>query len=102
MIRRPPRSTLCPYTTLFRSAGPEIVEPAIARAVARLPALAQAGLMRGVAGIDGYSDDFHQILGQAPGVAGLYLAVGGSEIGRAHVVLQSRQYLVCCLPLAKK
>src|SRR3712207_8902227 len=22
MIRRPPRSTLCPYTTLFRSAGP--------------------------------------------------------------------------------
>src|SRR6266851_5880399 len=24
MIRRPPRSTLFPYTTLFRSAGPEI------------------------------------------------------------------------------
>ena len=23
MIRRPPRSTLCPYTTLFRSAGLE-------------------------------------------------------------------------------
>src|SRR3712207_7953498 len=26
MIRRPPRSTLFPYTTLFRSAVPEIVE----------------------------------------------------------------------------
>src|SRR2546421_9686185 len=26
MIRRPPRSTLFPYTTLFRSAGPESLE----------------------------------------------------------------------------
>ena len=59
-------------------AGPEIVGPAIARAVERVPELARAGLMRGVAGIDGYSDDFHQILGRAPGVDGLYLAVGGS------------------------
>src|SRR5689334_23776483 len=25
MIRRPPRSTLFPYTTLFRSAGPRLV-----------------------------------------------------------------------------
>src|SRR5260370_23428044 len=35
MIRRPPRSTLFPYTTLFRSAfledlGPAVAEPAIA------------------------------------------------------------------------
>src|SRR3712207_8103775 len=27
MIRRPPRSTLFPYTTLFRSVGPEEDEP---------------------------------------------------------------------------
>src|SRR3712207_9166380 len=26
MIRRPPRSTLCPYTTLFRSAGRVLAE----------------------------------------------------------------------------
>src|SRR5438034_10105520 len=26
MIRRPPRSTLFPYTTLFRSHGPDVVE----------------------------------------------------------------------------
>src|SRR5258705_12238940 len=26
MIRRPPRSTLFPYTTLFRSAGPQLLE----------------------------------------------------------------------------
>lgn len=59
-------------------AGPETVEPAIKRAVERLPAFAQAGLMRGVAGVDGYSDDFHQILGRVPGFEGLYLAAGGS------------------------
>src|SRR5258708_36942328 len=36
MIRRPPRSTLFPYTTLFRSApasSPEILSCSIARAV---------------------------------------------------------------------
>src|SRR5689334_24856521 len=27
MLRRPPRSTLFPYTTLFRSLGPQQVEP---------------------------------------------------------------------------
>src|SRR5260221_5929432 len=30
MIRRPPRSTLFPYTTLFRSQPGELLEPAIA------------------------------------------------------------------------
>src|SRR3712207_7819965 len=29
MIRRPPRSTLFPYTTLFRSLGTELVEPVL-------------------------------------------------------------------------
>src|SRR5256885_10720648 len=28
MIRRPPRSTLFPYTTLFRSIGPRLLHPA--------------------------------------------------------------------------
>src|SRR5256886_5005514 len=32
MIRRPPRSTLFPYTTLFRSAGTEEVQAAVAAA----------------------------------------------------------------------
>src|SRR5258708_19705215 len=39
MIRRPPRSTLFPYTTLFRSIGREpsgVVVDALARAVRRL------------------------------------------------------------------
>src|SRR3989449_11401084 len=37
MIRRPPRSTLFPYTTLFRSSGGMQQRVAIARALARRP-----------------------------------------------------------------
>src|SRR5438876_7709758 len=33
MIRRPPRSTLFPYTTLFRSRGPGLVEQGAERAL---------------------------------------------------------------------
>src|SRR2546422_6987830 len=36
MIRRPPRSTLFPYTTLFRSPGG--VERAVLKALAKVPA----------------------------------------------------------------
>src|SRR5256885_13334296 len=35
MIRRPPRSTLFPYTTLFRSTARATASPAAARACAR-------------------------------------------------------------------
>src|SRR2546427_11999036 len=47
MIRRPPRSTLFPYTTLFRSAcgrGPHGGHPALGRARRGGPAVAAAGL----------------------------------------------------------
>src|SRR2546426_5677166 len=37
MIRRPPRSTLFPYTTLFRSRGGEGAEPRDARRVPHAP-----------------------------------------------------------------
>src|SRR3712207_7378536 len=52
MIRRPPRSTLFPYTTLFRSSGD-------------------------VAGYTTYLDRFHSRLGDALGVCGLSLDVVG-------------------------
>src|SRR5438477_5952208 len=35
MIRRPPRSTLFPYTTLFRSSGAKVVERSRGRGVVR-------------------------------------------------------------------
>src|SRR3712207_8485959 len=42
MIRRPPRSTLFPYTTLFRSRGEEAGVPQELRPRARLPQVAPA------------------------------------------------------------
>jgi sarcosine oxidase subunit beta len=58
--------------------GLDVVEPAIAKALARMPDLAGGTLMRGVAGVDGYTPDLHQVLGPVPGLAGLFVAAGGS------------------------
>src|SRR5687768_18172562 len=48
MIRRPPRSTLFPYTTLFRSAGPQGLLLRL-----EIDAVVVVALPRGVAGADG-------------------------------------------------
>src|SRR5258707_10201270 len=74
MIRRPPRSTLFPYTTLFRSHFLALARVAVDLKPAQ--ALAQRGL---------------QLRGQAE---------GRSEEHTSE--LQSRQYLVCRLLLEKK
>src|SRR5688572_32549467 len=86
MIRRPPRSTLFPYTTLFRS---EDVHE-------------KRGLLFGL-GLD-----LHAVLeqiGDQPDVAGRIardaLAFGG-QIGRDTSELQSQSNLVCRLLLEKK
>src|SRR3712207_9131072 len=81
MIRRPPRSTLFPYTTLFRS------QPS------RLGAVAEPILE--VGGLDG------------PGAAGGVLpgeaVLEPEDRSEEHTSeLQSRQYLVCRLLLEKK
>src|SRR3712207_9003834 len=82
MIRRPPRSTLFPYTTLFRSidAGLRIL-PVVVDGSLRIH---RAGERR-----------VHK--NQTVGVT-----IRPPKIGRAHVELQSRQYLVCRLLLEKK
>src|SRR3712207_7658479 len=83
MIRRPPRSTLFPYTTLFRSHG--------------LCAAVRVELAVDVVdvGLDGAHADVE--FGGDPAVA---LAGGRSEEHTSE--LQSRQYLVCRLLLEKK
>src|SRR3712207_8577327 len=88
MIRRPPRSTLFPYTTLFRSALEQL------RAVLQQPAGAveAAGLLVG-----GRHEDDVPIQGQAHAVQGNHRR---SEEHTSE--LQSRQYLVCRLLLEKK
>src|SRR2546430_12803682 len=49
MIRRPPRSTLFPYTTLFRSAGSVVTEdvPADALALGRARQVVKPGWAKG-------------------------------------------------------
>src|SRR3712207_8013725 len=90
MIRRPPRSTLFPYTTLFRSPGQ---------------------LLRQLRGS-------HDVLLHAVEAAAVHLPGLAADAGRQAVVLlqaevevrseehtselQSRQYLVCRLLLEKK
>src|SRR5438445_8085700 len=83
MLRRPPRSTLFPYTTLFRSqAGGR---------GRRGPSAEPAGLGGGVGTAD-------ELGGSGVGVG--RLAVQRSEEHTSE--LQSRQYLVCRLLLEKK
>src|SRR3712207_9009740 len=98
MIRRPPRSTLFPYTTLFRSRQGGRVEHE------RLEALAGAGHRRHddliSPRIDG--DD---IVGQAIAVqvAQRDRRTDRGDRSEEHTSeLQSRQYLVCRLLLEKK
>src|SRR3712207_8443444 len=82
MIRRPPRSTLFPYTTLFRSQGEHQVE--------------QAAAERGDAGQRVAGDVLRIPLDAVDDlVDGLRSEEHTSE-------LQSRQYLVCRLLLEKK
>src|SRR3712207_8631847 len=76
MIRRPPRSTLFPYTTLFRSASDGDRHVAV----------------RALVGYD-------EVAGSAPA------AESGTDRNRSEEhtsELQSRQYLVCRLLLEKK
>src|SRR3712207_8781307 len=89
MIRRPPRSTLFPYTTLFRSnEGPQ-KEKQMAQATLRTAvAMAQAGRPQ---------EGFARI--QA-GLHRMEMLEGRSEEHTSE--LQSRQYHVCRLLLEKK
>src|SRR3712207_7868147 len=95
MIRRPPRSTLFPYTTLFRSTQVEF-----ARA-------AGVGL-RTVRQVE--QEDFEPRLATARRIAGalgvrvewLVFGLGPMRSEEHTSELQSRQYLVCRLLLEKK
>src|SRR3712207_8340307 len=99
MIRRPPRSTLFPYTTLFRS---EVVA-AVVGAVA-------AGLLAVPVGEEGLVDDLRMLGGgrvaRGPRLrreASPRVAAVDRERSEEHTSeLQSRQYLVCRLLLEQK
>src|SRR3712207_7046421 len=93
MIRRPPRSTLFPYTTLFRSAE-------LSYLYAILPATSDMAGFDDVSGIDNQSLSTVQ----EGALCALYSLVASEEWrSEEHTSeLQSRQYLVCRLLLEKK
>src|SRR3712207_7036383 len=93
MIRRPPRSTLFPYTTLFRSPGGRFLNlEHVASASARLHAEFLAAIREGPDDEDP-SDRLVPAWTQVRWLA-------RSEEHTSE--LQSRQYLVCRLLLEKK
>src|SRR3712207_7889511 len=88
MIRRPPRSTLFPYTTLFRSPRPQPRPRARSRHGGRRAVLRHVGR------------DGGEGVGRPGGRRRDALGAARSEEHTSE--LQSRQYLVCRLLLEKK
>src|SRR3712207_8842767 len=84
MIRRPPRSTLFPYTTLFRSRD-------------RQPYPGASEVVRALQ--ESYGIDVHFVTHNDPEIMPPHLAPRSEEHTSE---LQSRQYLVCRLLLEKK
>src|SRR3712207_7230656 len=91
MIRRPPRSTLFPYTTLFRSRTPR----------RRVGCQLSAGaLRRGLSARHRVDTRHRDARGRGSVVGGFSAKPERSEEHTSE--LQSRQYLVCRLLLEKK
>src|SRR3712207_7720823 len=82
MIRRPPRSTLFPYTTLFRSDEHVVRE----RLVVGHDVEEGVDVLAGLRDVGGDSDGVHDV----------------PRLEEDTPELQSRQYLVCRLLLVKK
>src|SRR3712207_8694127 len=92
MIRRPPRSTLFPYTTLFRSRVQAVrarrdSEP-VERALAELKAAA--------------AEEDRNLMPNLLACARVHASEGEIRSEEHTSELQSRQYLVCRLLLEKK
>src|SRR5258707_10684691 len=94
MIRRPPRSTLFPYTTLFRS----VLWCFVILSAAAISMLHTTQL------------ELRIVKNHGDSIQARYLALAGVEKAKALIYrseehtseLQSRQYLVCRLLLEKK
>src|SRR5687767_15442113 len=101
MMRQPPRSTLFPYTTLFRSkdmiisGGENVYAAEVEAALAEHPAVAEVAVI-GVPDPK-WGEAVKAIVVAAPGVPHL-----GSRSEEHTSELQSLAYLVCRLLLEKK
>src|SRR3712207_7008649 len=95
MIRRPPRSTLFPYTTLFRSHARDLLQAVDVE---------HAGLVEDITDADRFGlRDAGARQHRGGGGVGKRTTRGLKERSEEHTSeLQSRQYLVCRLLLEKK
>src|SRR3712207_6989820 len=92
MIRRPPRSTLFPYTTLFRSVTKK--HTYVRQAMNALRLFPKMVIAVGIA---------FALAGLVTAGAGIYIRTFVGQRSEEHTSeLQSRQYLVCRLLLEKK
>src|SRR3712207_7371398 len=94
MIRRPPRSTLFPYTTLFRSVGQAAGDGVLLADAGPDP---EEALRRALV-----ADEGAVALVHVGGEQLRALGVGAARSEEHTSELQSRQYLVCRLLLEKK
>src|SRR2546425_6200904 len=94
MIRRPPRSTLFPYTTLFRSEESCRCASKVGSPCKRLGELNRQMLLRRTSGQSTYQP--------VAGICPARLAVRASRSEEHTSELQSLAYLVCRLLLEKK
>src|SRR3712207_7380758 len=99
MIRRPPRSTLFPYTTLFRSPLGRHVDESSPICDARLPDGSRVNIVIPPISLVGPSVTIRKFSKEKLQVDDL-IRFGRSEEHTSE--LQSRQYLVCRLLLEKK
>src|SRR5258707_10766899 len=88
MIRRPPRSTLFPYTTLFRSGGVLFIDEAYELTPRSDNDYGAEAIAELLTQMENHRDEL------------IVIAAGRSEEHTSE--LQSRQYLVCRLLLEKK
>src|SRR3712207_7423516 len=95
MIRRPPRSTLFPYTTLFRSGLKSVL-------MTSMQAMSGAGRSPGVIGLDILDNVIPFIPKEEEKVQVETRKILGTRSEEHTSELQSRQYLVCRLLLEKK
>src|SRR3712207_8470631 len=97
MIRRPPRSTLFPYTTLFRSAGDHAHDPLLQLHLGDL-ALAGAGREQ-----RGLVDQVGEVgAGEAGGLAGERVDVEDRKSTRLNSSHANISYAVFCLKKKKE
>src|SRR2546422_6442862 len=93
MIRRPPRSTLFPYTTLFRSEDITLESFNAAMQTVELTGAAIEGWTRNITNFGKLGDE---------AIAKLIKSAGGIRSEEHTSELQSRLHLVCRLLLEKK